>query len=183
VVCNPTVSKQKDAGGMQLNGLLSKLCGLLEQETDLYRALLAAVDDEKRAVIASNLGQLNETTKIKENLLLKLRILDEQRSHLLRELAEVLGEPRESLSLKKLSQMVETPHALRLEGCRTRLISLIANIQAANHRNRDLFSHSLELVKGSMNLLNNLMASSPVYYRSGDIQQQGQTGKLLHGEV
>ena len=79
--------------------------------------------------------------------------------------------------------MVEAPHAARLERCRTRLVSLIANIQAANQRNRDLFSHSLDLVKGSMNLLNNLMASSPVYFRTGDIQQRDQTGKILHGEV
>lgn len=174
---------EKDAGAMQLNGLLTKLSGLLEQETELYQALLAAIDEEKRAVISSNLTKLNETTKVKENLLLKLRILDEQRSHLLRKLADLLGESKEALSLKKLSQMVEIPHASRLERCRTKLISLIANIQAANQRNRDLFSHSLELVKGSMNLLNNLMASSPVYFRTGNIQQRDQTGKILHGEV
>ena len=168
---------------MQLNGLLIKLSGLLEQETELYQALLAAIDEEKRAVIATDLAKLNETTKAKENLLLKLRILDEQRSHLLRKLADLLGEPVEALSLKKLSQMVEVPHASRLERSRSRLVSLIAKIQVANHRNRDLFSHSLELVKGSMNLLNNLMASSPVYFRTGDIQQRDQTGKILHGEV
>ena len=168
---------------MQLNGLLTKLSELLEQESELYQALLAAIDEEKRAVIASNLAQLSESTKVKENLLLKLRILDEQRSHLLRKLADLLGEPGETLSLKKLSQMVEAPHAARLERCRTRLVSLIGNIQATNHRNRDLFSHSLDLVKGSMNLLNNLMASSPVYFRTGDIQQRDQTGKILHGEV
>ena len=79
--------------------------------------------------------------------------------------------------------MVETPHASRLERCRIKLIALIANIQEANQRNRDLFSHSLELVKGTMNLLNNLMASSPVYFRTGNIQQRDQTGKILHGEV
>jgi flagellar biosynthesis/type III secretory pathway chaperone len=174
---------EKDAGGMQLNGLLTKLSGLLEQETELYQALLAAIDKEKRAVIATDLTKLNETTKVKENLLLKLRILDEQRSHLLRKLADVLHQPMEVLSLKRLSQMVEAPYASRLERCRTRLVSLIAKIQDANHRNRDLFSHSLELVKGSMNLLNNLMASSPVYFRTGDIQQRDQTGKILHGEV
>jgi flagellar biosynthesis/type III secretory pathway chaperone len=95
----------------------------------------------------------------------------------------LLGESKEALSLKKLSQIVEIPYASRLERCRTKLISLIANIQAANQRNRDLFSHSLELVKGSMNLLNNLMASSPVYFRTGNIQQRDQTGKILHGEV
>jgi flagellar biosynthesis/type III secretory pathway chaperone len=85
---------EKDAGAMQLNGLLTKLSGLLEQETELYQALLAAIDEEKRAVISSNLTQLNETTKVKENLLLTLRILDEQRSHLLRKLADLLGESK-----------------------------------------------------------------------------------------
>lgn len=168
---------------MQLNGLLTELSGLLEQETGLYQALLAAIDKEKRAVVATDLEKLNETTKAKENLLLKLRILDEQRSHLLRKLADFLGQPEDALSLKKLSQMVEAPHASRLERCRTKLLSLIAKIQAANSQNRALFSHSLELVKGSMNLLNNLMISSPVYFRTGDIQQRHQTGKILHGEV
>ena len=76
---------------MQLNGLLTELSGLLEQETGLYQALLAAIDKEKRAVVATDLEKLNETTKAKENLLLKLRILDEQRSHLLRTRRTVIG--------------------------------------------------------------------------------------------
>ena len=168
---------------MQLNGLLTDLSGLLEQEIELYRALLAAIDKERRAVIATDLEKLNDSTKVKENLLLKLRILDEQRSHLLRRLAGSVGRPEDVLSLKNLSQMVEAPHASRLRRCRTKLLSLIAKIQAANNQNRALFSHSLELVKGSMNLLNNLMISSPVYFRNGDIQAHDQTGKILQGEV
>lgn len=168
---------------MQMNGLLTELSGLLEQETELYQALLTAIDKEKQAVIAADLEKLIETTKAKENLLLKLRILDEQRSHLLRRLADFLGEPEEVLSLKNLAQMVEAPHASRLKRCRTKLLSLICEIQAANSQNHALFSHSLELVKGSMSLLNNLMISSPVYFRNGDLQQRDQTGKILHGEV
>lgn len=168
---------------MQLNGLLTELSGLLEQETELYQELLAAIDKEKRAVIATDLEKLNETTKVKENLLLKLRILEEQRSHLLRKLADLLGQPEETLSLKNLSRMVEAPHASRLKRCRTKLLSVITKIQAANGQNRALFSHSLELVKSSMNLLNNLMIAGPVYFRTGDIQQRQQTGKILHGEV
>ena len=168
---------------MQLNGLLNELSGLLEQETEFYQALLAAIDNEKQAVIAANLEKLIETTKAKENLLLKLRILDEQRSHLLRKLSDLLGQPEETLSLKNLSQMVAAPYASRLKRCRTKMLSLIGKIQAANSQNRALFSHSLELVKGSMNLLNNLMTSSPVYFRTGDLQRHAQTGKILHGEV
>ena len=168
---------------MQLNGLLTELSGLLEQETELYQALLTAIDKEKQAVISTNLDKLNETTKVKENLLLKLRILDEQRTHLLRKLADFLGRSEDTLSLNNLSRMVEAPHASRLKRYRTLLLTLIAKIQTANSQNRALFSHSLELVKGSMNLLNNLLISGPVYFRTGDIQQRDQTGKILHSEV
>ena len=168
---------------MQLNGLLTELLGLLEQETELYQALLNAIDKEKQAVIDTDLDKLNEATIVKENLLLKLRILDEQRIHLLRKIAIFLGQSEDTLSLKNLSRMVEAPHASRLKRCRKMLLSLIAKIQTANSQNRALFSHSLELVKGSMNLLNNLMISSPVYFRTGDIQQRDQTGKILHSEV
>ncbi|MBW2411194.1 MAG: flagellar protein FlgN [Deltaproteobacteria bacterium] len=167
---------------MQLNGLLNELSGLLHQETELYGALLALMDNEKQAVIATNSEKLNEITKAKENLLLKLRILDEQRSHLLRKLADVLGQPENALSLKNLSNMVEAPHASRLRRSRTKLLSLITEVQAANSQNRALFTHSLELVRGSMNLLNNLMTSNPVYFRTGDLQQHHQTGNILHGE-
>ena len=145
-----------------------------------YGPSLIAISLE--AVIAANLEKLNETTKAKENLLLKLRILDEQRSYLLRKLADALGKPENTLSLKNLSNMVEAPHASRLKRSRAKLLSLITEVQTANSQNRALFSHSLELVRGSMNLLNNLMTSNSVYFRTGDLQQHRQTGNILHGE-
>ena len=61
--------------------------------------------------------------------------------------------------------------------------SLIQTLQEANQQNKDLLSHSLELIRGSYNLLNNAMADNPVYYRRGDVQKYGQTGKLLCSEI
>jgi flagellar biosynthesis/type III secretory pathway chaperone len=66
---------------MQMNDILNKFCGLLEHEANLYRQLLAVIEKEKQAVVATNLAELNEAAKVKDNLLLKLRILDEQRHH------------------------------------------------------------------------------------------------------
>ena len=168
---------------MQMNDFFNKFCGLLEHETDLYQKLLAVIDKEKQAVVATNLAELNEAAKIKDNLLLKLRILDEQRHHQLRLLADDLKQPVEELNLSKLAGLVEAPHATRLNRLRTALVTLIAKIQEANERNRALFSHSLELVKSSMNLLNNVMTSTPVYFQTGNLRHGDQTGKILHGEV
>ena len=63
--------------------LLEKLFGLLEHATELYQSLFAVVQKEKDAVVGLNLQQLNEACKAKENLLLKLRILEERREQLM----------------------------------------------------------------------------------------------------
>ena len=168
---------------MQFNLLLNKFLGLLEQVSQLFQSLLTVIDKEKKAVIAANLEKLNEAGKVKDNLLLKLRILEEQRIHLLAKLADHLDQPVENLTLTKLSQLVEEPHAIRLRAFRSRLLALVTKIQEANEHSRALFSHSIDLVKGSVNLLNNLMTSSPVYFRSGSIQNRAHTGKILYGEI
>lgn len=168
---------------MQIHFLINKFLGLLKQVTELYQLLLDVIDNENRAVIFANLEKLNETGKVKENLLLKLRILEEQRKHLLVKLADHFHQPVEKLTLAKLSQLVGEPHAHQLEGCRSKLLALVTEIKEANEHNRDLFAHSLNLVKASVNLIHNLVSSSPVYFRTGNIRRSDQTGKILVGEV
>lgn len=163
--------------------ILDKFIGLLEQQTELYRLLLTVIDAEKNAVIAANLEKLNEACKTKENLLLKLRILEEQRKHLLDKLANHFKQPSGTLTLAKLSELVGQPHAHRLADCRTMLLEIIGKIRQANEDNRDLFAHSLNLVRASVNLINSLMSSSPVYFRTGNIHCSDHTGKILHGEI
>jgi flagellar biosynthesis/type III secretory pathway chaperone len=98
-------------------------------------------------------------------------------------LADDLKQPLAELNLSKLARLVEAPHATRLNRLRSALVTIIAKIQQANECNRALFSHSLELVKSSMNLLNNVMTSTPVYFPTGNLRHRDQTGKILHGEV
>ncbi len=163
--------------------LLEKLFGLLEHANELYQTLFGLVQKEKEAVVGLNLQQLNEACKAKDNLLLKLRILEEQREQLMDKLAVVMNcEPNE-ISLTQLSYRVKEPYAGRLRSASAKLLSLIQELQEANQQNKMLLSHSLALVQGSYNLLNNVMAANPVYYRSGDLQKSTPTGRLLKGDV
>ena len=163
--------------------LLEKLLGLLEHATELYQSLFAVVQQEKDAVVGLNLQQLNQACKAKDNLLLKLRILEEQREQLMDKLASDLNCSPQEISLTQLSQWVEEPYAGRLRERSTDLLSLIQKLQEANQQNKFLLSHSLELIQGSYNLLNNAMAASPVYYRRGDVQNKRPTGKLVCGDI
>jgi flagellar biosynthesis/type III secretory pathway chaperone len=87
------------------------------------------------------------------------------------------------LTLTELSQLVDEPYADRLRDRSAGLLALVQTLQDVTRQNKFLMSHSLQLVQGSYNLLNNLTAANPVYYRSGNIRIHGQTGKLLNGDI
>jgi len=163
--------------------LLNKLIGLLEHTTELYQSLFAVVQNEKNAVVGLDLQQLNEACKAKDNLLLKLRILEEQREQIMVRLAAEIGCSSQGLTLTQLSLLVDESYARRLTGLSRDLLALIQSLQDATQQNKFLMSHSMQLIRGSYNLLNNLMAANPLYYRSGNVQNTDQTGKLVSGAI
>jgi flagellar biosynthesis/type III secretory pathway chaperone len=166
-----------------MDSLVKKLLGLLEEETDLYRSLLSILQKEKKAVVAARIEELNDAGKEKESLLLKIRILEEQRLRVQGRLADSLGYKPQDLTLTKLSQLVEEPHSGRLKICYSNLMTLIPSIREINHSNKSLLTHSLELVRGSLTLLSNFVASNAVYYRTGEMQIGSKSGNVLSGEV
>lgn len=163
--------------------LIKKLIGLLEHTTELYKLLFAVVQNEKNAVVGLDLQQLNEACKAKDNLLLKLRILEEQREQIMVRLAAEIGCSPQGLTLTQLSLLVDESFARRLIDISRELLALIQSLQDATQQNKFLMSHSMQLIQGSYNLLNTLMAANPLYYRSGNMQKTDQTGKLLSGAI
>lgn len=163
--------------------LLDKFLGLLTGETELYRSLLRVLQEEKKALVDSALKGLHETGREKESLILKIRILEEERVKLLNKIAASLGCPSSQLTLKELAQRVKEPFATRLTTCASTLLALLQSIQELNHTNKALLLHSLELVRGSMTLLNNVMTAHPVYFRTGKMQTGDATGKVLSGKI
>lgn len=163
--------------------LLDQLTQLLNQEAGLYESMAAVIDKEKEAAIRTELNRLIETRKEKENILLKLRIVEDQRTRIVAKMADDLGYLPHDLTLTKISQLVDDPYAKRLKDCSAKLSFLIGRLQEANRNNRQLFEHSLDLLRGSFNLLNDLMEANPVYHRTGNIQNSNSTGRLVYGEI
>jgi len=163
--------------------LLDKFLGLLNEEIGLYESLLMTLQKEKKSVVDSNLKQLNESSKEKENLFLKIRILEEQRLTILGSLGQKLGKPAHTLTLTELSRLLEDPYATRIRNCQSSFLSLAQSIKEINLSNQTLLHHSLDLVRGSLSLLNDLIPSNPIYYRSGKIHTSDQGGRVLSGKI
>ena len=115
--------------------------------------------------------------------MVKLRLIEEQRIRLVREMAKALGYPLRDFTITMISQLLGEPFAGRLCQAGTDLSKVLNTVKDANHRNKQLFEHSRELLRGSFNLLSELTQSDMVYYRTGNVQRTYQTGKCVNGEI
>lgn len=168
---------------MKMEPMINQLLRVLERESELYRSMLTVIDQESKGAIRSDLNALTKAGEEKENILVKLRSIEEQRIRLVRETADALGYPPREFTLTMMSQLVGEPLAGRLSQAGTDLSTVLNVVKDANHRNKQLFEHSLELLRGSFNLLGELTQSDMVYYRTGNIQRTYQTGKCVNGEI
>ena len=168
---------------MNTDEMIEQLLGILSRETELYQALSAVMKKEKDAAIQSELEVLNEAQTEKENILVALNLLEEQRQHLVARLADTLGYPLQDMNLTRISQLVGEPFAGRLKQASSDLSALFESLQIANQRNKQLFEHSRELLTGSLYLLSELKEPHPIYHRTGTIQNNSASGKCVCDEI
>jgi flagellar biosynthesis/type III secretory pathway chaperone len=144
---------------------------------------LTVIDTESKAAVRSDLKGLTKASEEKENILVKLRLIEDQRIRLVREMAEALAYPPLDFTITKISQLVGEPFAGRLSQAGADLSTVLNTVKNANHRNKQLFEHSRELLRGSFNLLSELTQSDMIYYRTGNVQKTYQTGKCVNGDI
>ena len=168
---------------MKMDQMINQLLHFLDRESNLYRSILTVIDQECNAAVQSDLNALTTAGEEKESIMVKLRLIEEQRIRLVREIAEALGYPTRDFTISMISQLVGEPFAGRLSQAGTNLKAVLNTVRNANHRNKQLFDHSLELLRGSFNLMSELTRPDMVYYRTGNIQKNYQTGKCVNGEI
>ena len=166
-----------------MNFLLNSLLSLLEEETGLYQSLLLVLQKEKDVFVKTELQALEQVTKNKENLIRELGKLEGQRMREMGKLAASLACPLQELTLKKLVQLIHDPYASRLKDCASNLTAVLQRVQQTNENNKTLFKHSIDLVKSSLALLQNLSTGHQVYHPSGEIQNGPLSGRIISGAI
>jgi flagellar biosynthesis/type III secretory pathway chaperone len=168
---------------MKTKLMIDQLIGLLERENEIYQSMLVVIDKERRAAVQSDLNELKNAAEEKENIIANLRRYEEQRIQLTRSMAEAYGYSFEEFTITKLARLVDEPYAGRLIQAKSDLSTVLNVVGDAGQRTKQLFEHSLELLRGSLNLISEMTQISTVYYSSGNIQRTYQTGKCVDGEI
>ena len=163
--------------------LLKKLIELLEEGIETFGSLLPVFKKEKEAVLTSDLNELKKTLLKKEEMMLNMRSLEKRRTHIMMKLAKQLKLSPDELTLDKLAQSAQNPYSIHLKNCGLKLLKLTKNIKKVNHANRGLLAHSLGFVKNALTLLQNIFAPGQVYHRTGKVEADQPSGKVLSGEI
>ena len=175
--------KQVDGRVIKMESILEELVDVFENQSRLQSTLLETLGDEKEAIIGSDLTALQEANLKKDNLVREIKKLEYRRVQALADLSAASGKNCSEMTLETLAENSKEPYASRLKKCRNQIISQIDNVKELNEGNKNLLTHSIDLVSGSLRLLNNLMNSNAVYYRTGKIQNKDHSGRVLSGDV
>ena len=163
--------------------LLSELIDMLNDKTNLLSSLHLALIKEKEAIVNSDLDVLSEAGKEKENLLLMIRLLEEQRLKIMNQLSVFYEYSFNDLTLMELCRITDEPFSSRLKNSRLCMLSLIESIGELHKLNKKLLVHSLDFVKGSLNIIDSIMPQTRVYHKTGEIQSRRYSGNVLSDEM
>jgi flagellar biosynthesis/type III secretory pathway chaperone len=159
--------------------MLTDLSDLLHREFDAYRSLLSLLQKERRIVVDCSIEQLIQTNKEKENLVLKIRILEQSREAILEKIADQMGLSPDTLTLSQLEERLKEPFARQLGALRSKLSAILQSIREVNEENRVFLQHSVDFVKGSLALIRYLTVPNPTYGGSGTLGGDGFDGRVV----
>lgn len=149
-----------------------KLESNLEELTKIYRSLLDIVRKEKEILLKADREALDESNKLKEELLFKLRAQDSLRSRYAMELANLVGADVENPRLLELAQkLAGTPAADRLRTQHAALDILIKRITDINRENEEYTKSALQTLNGALNDIKDSLSGKKTYSGKGQYKQ------------
>jgi flagellar biosynthesis/type III secretory pathway chaperone len=166
-----------------VNGLLSELVAILDQEIELHKELLSLVHRDRELIIELCPEEIFENNKKKETVVLKIKMLEESRLLLLDRLSPHYGVSSPKLTLSKVASLAEEPYRSRLDACRSTLLALIKSIRDVNQSNSLIVKDSLHYFECSLDFLHYTSAASPTYLDSGRIKDPVHLRGLLSKEI
>jgi len=151
-----------------MNQVLAQLLETINDEIGQYRDMQAVLTQERKAATGSNRDQLMRVGQAKQAIVQNITQTENRRQALVEELALRYKIKERPLTVSKLCVHLEAPHDTRLRGVASDLKTIIESVQKENNANAKLFSQALELIHGSLKLLNELIYSHAVYHKPGN---------------
>ena len=138
--------------------LMDDLLDVIEQEDNHYRKLIELSTEKKDAIIKADIRRLEDITNEEQDVTSILKNLETRRAGVLSDMADVLGQNPETLTVQKMIGLLEKQpkEQKALSELRDRLRHTLDEMSVVNEQNRVLLEQALEMVNFDLTLFKSL---------------------------
>lgn len=157
--------------------LMDNLVEVLEEENTQYEKLVELSKSKKRAIIKTDVVELEKITEQEQEVSGLLRNLDNRRDAVLKDMADVLGKDFKEMTITKLIGYLggQPKEQERLSEIRAKILTTGNQMQECNRRNEELLNQALEMVEFDLTLFKSMRQAPETAnynkqaYNTGDI--------------
>ena len=122
--------------------LMDNLVEVLEEENTQYEKLVELSKSKKRAIIKTDVVELEKITEQEQEVSGLLRNLDNRRDAVLKDMADVLGKDFKEMTITKLIGYLggQPKEQERLSEIRAKILTTGNQMQECNRRNEELLN-------------------------------------------
>jgi hypothetical protein len=149
--------------------LLAELDHLLQQEVEAYEHLLTLHQEVHRCLAATALDPLLASLQARAHVARHITHVEHQRVAVTAQLAPLLQLPATDVTLQHLSTRVDALYASRFLQYRTRLRTLVDEVQQLNGSQAQLLHELRAFVDAALAFFTSLLPAQPTYLQSGKL--------------
>lgn len=175
---------QSPRGEMEVahvDSTMLQLVEIVQKEVETFEALLDSMQEEQKALVTHDVEAIEKAVVDQRDLAANAGALERARTRLVTDLSRELGETASDLTLKRLIDRIEGPHAQQLGEMRETLIAMHEKIQAANRQNALLIKQSMKYVDKTLHILTGDGPETGVYAQSGKVSKSN--GRTVLNQV
>lgn len=167
-----------------MTSLYKNLVNILARKLVMYNEFIVLLRKEWDIVTEYSLEDLQEVTKTKELLSLKMQALEEERLRVVQSISEGLKVPAEQLDISALIRLRKDPLNTKLAEYRKRLKAQIETIKNLNEKNRSLINLSSLCLKQSLSFIYRKDEESRFsYYANGMMRENRIQSRILSAQA
>jgi flagellar biosynthesis/type III secretory pathway chaperone len=163
-----------------VNNILSDLVRILEEEAALHRDLLPVVLKEREVLRSFAVDELYENNKVKETLILKVRLVEQARQNLI---AKLYPNKEGPFTLSDIVHLAPEPYRGRLLELKAELTAVMEEIIALNKGNRFLIQYTQNNLNHLYSLIAFYSGKEAIYDEEGRTAPGSGSGLLISQNV
>jgi flagellar biosynthesis/type III secretory pathway chaperone len=134
--------------------MMNDLVNVMSEQAVCYEGLLDLSKDKREALIKNDVEKLRQITELENNLIAKNISLEKRRLAIIEELAYILNEDPDALTVSRILSITKKDSANRdLLSISKKMRDIMEALKESNNANRILLERSIENVRFNINAL------------------------------